>query len=189
MPQNVFQRVGSNGANMMLFGADEAEIQIQMGCQRSCFFAQVSGQRDKIPILQGKGMLLRQMCGQREVVDQSQKAVVVLVHQCRPGIQSGILFTGRGGNQLRSGQMKRGQRVADLGRNIGEQGYQIVPFRIHGSLLSGAEALRIAFTAERKTPEENTAFHTSSIPDCGDKDKKFVESCRMMALDSGTYGK
>jgi hypothetical protein len=44
--------------------------------------------------------------------------------------------------------MEGGQRVADLGRNIGEQGHQIVPFRFHGSLLSGAEALRIAFAAE-----------------------------------------
>ena len=46
------------------------------------------------------------------------------------------------------GKMERCQRVPDLCGNTGKQGYQFVLFRFHERLLSGAKALRIAFTAE-----------------------------------------
>jgi hypothetical protein len=148
MPQNLFQCFRSNGADVPLYGAHKAKIQPQMGGGGGGFFTQLPHQRYQIPILQRQRLFAGQTGCHGEVIYQSQQLIVVLIQLSCPPVEGGILLSCGGGNQLIGGKVKGGQRIPDLGGYAGKQGYQVIAFRFHEKLLSGAKALSIAFAVK-----------------------------------------
>ena len=118
--KKLLQRVGAEGADMAVRGADQAGLQPQKGGQRGGLGEEVRHELHDVPVPQGQGLLV-QVHGGGQVVHQADQAVVALVHQGGLGVQLGVPLPGGGGGQPGGGKIEIAQSSPHLRGGLRQQ--------------------------------------------------------------------